>query len=83
MDLNTLGFLMKVNSANEKRFPFLIQAMIFREDTPYYISLGIEEEGQEDDSKCVFLITDQARDLGEKLIFLADLAEKANLESVK
>lgn len=78
MDLNSLGFLVEALSGGEKKHPFIIHMGIYDNFSPYYVSLSIEKEGSKAETECVFLTSCDAREIGEKLIFLADLAEKEN-----
>lgn len=85
MDINTLGFMLETDSCSGYG-EVDVHLMIFRENTPYRILLGIKEEYTLGEKKkmeeiSVYFQAEDAREIGEKLIFLADLAEKANMES--
>lgn len=79
MDVNTLGFISEARSYVGPE-SININLMIYRENTPYLINLSINYGDSESGGFYDFLNSDEARELGEKLIFLADFAEKANLE---
>jgi hypothetical protein len=87
MDIDTIGLLFETDSCRGYG-EVSVNTAVLRQNTTYHIFLSIDEkyslgDVEKDESFATFFTPEDAREIGERLVFLADLAEKANLETDK